>query len=85
MLDSIYHMLTQPGTLFILHINVKMPTIVRIFTFNSRITSAYESLQARKYHFSAYKCLLAVENSYQVELNMKTIYNLGARLVYFLA
>ena len=38
---------TQLSKKFILLINVKMPTIVGIFTFISRINTPYESLKAR--------------------------------------
>ena len=39
---------TQLSTKFIMLINVKMPTIVDILTFNSMINITYESLKARK-------------------------------------
>ena len=49
---------TQLSTTFILLINVKMPTIVGILTFISRINTASERLKARKIsvfqHFSFY-------------------------------
>ena len=52
---------TQLSTEFILLINVKMPTIVGILTFMSRINSIFESLKARKIsvfqHFSFYEQL----------------------------
>ena len=38
---------TQLSMKFILLINVKMPTIVRILIFISRINTSYESLKAR--------------------------------------
>ena len=39
---------TQPSTKLILLIHVKMPTIVGILTFISRINTTSESLKARK-------------------------------------
>ena len=39
---------TQLSTKFILLINVKMPTIVGILTFKSRINAASQSSKARK-------------------------------------
>ena len=52
---------TQLSTKFILLINVKMPTIVGILTFISRINTTSESLKARKnsvfLHFSFYEQL----------------------------
>ena len=49
---------TQLSTTFILLINVKMPTIVGILTFISRINTTSERLKARKIsvfqHFSFY-------------------------------
>ena len=49
---------TQLSNKFILIINVKMPTIVGILTFISRINTASESLKARKniyHHFTIYE------------------------------
>ena len=43
---------TQLSTKFILLINVKMPTIVGIFTFISMINTSSESLKARKVNIS---------------------------------
>ena len=52
---------TQLSTKFILLINVKMPTIVGILTFISRINTASESFKARKIfifqHFTFYEQL----------------------------
>ena len=52
---------TQMSTKFILLINVKMPTIVGILTFISKINAASERLKARNFficqHFSFYEPL----------------------------
>ena len=52
---------TQLSMKFILLINVKMPTIVGILTFISRINTSSDSLKARKIsvfqHFSFYEQL----------------------------
>ena len=52
---------TQLSMKFILLINVKMPTIVGILTFISRINTSYESLKTRNtylfYHFLFYEQL----------------------------
>ena len=45
---------TQLSTKFILLINVKMPTIVGILTFISRINATSERLKARKVFVSRY-------------------------------
>ena len=45
---------TQLSTKFILLINVKMPTIVGILTFISRINTTYERLKARNFFFCRY-------------------------------
>ena len=45
---------TQRNTKFILHINVKMPTIVGIFTFISMINTTSERLKARCFFISLY-------------------------------
>ena len=51
---------------FIMLINVKMPTIVGILTFNSLINATSESLNARSF-FSAF------EFHAKFELNMKKV------------
>ena len=43
------HSFMLNSTVFIQLINVKMPTIVGILTFNSRIDTVYESLKQEKY------------------------------------
>ena len=65
---------------FIQLINVKMPTIVGILIFMSRINTTSESLKARKILFfnifSFYQLFNKISCS--VELSMKIYYNLGA-------
>ena len=61
---------------FILLTNVKMPTIVGILTFMSRINTA----SARSLEVSAYS-FIAVEISCSVE--MRTKKKLGARLIMY--
>ena len=78
---------TQLNLKFILLINVKMPTIVGILTFISRITTQSESSKGRKIlliyifqHFSFYE----VELQCLVEINMKIfLQSLGQNLVDF--
>ena len=64
---------------FILLINVKMPTIVGILTFISRINTASESLKAREFsvfqHLSFYEQLKFYA---QLSWAWKKFYNLGA-------
>ena len=60
--------------IFILLINVKMPTIVGILTFISKINATYERLKARNFFICWYfSFLCAVEISLLVELNMKKV------------
>ena len=47
---------TQRSTKFILLINVKMPTIVGILTFISRINTSSESLKAKKIYIFQHFC-----------------------------
>ena len=53
---------TQPSTKFFMLINVKMPTIVGILTFMSRIDTTSEILKARNFficrYFSFYEQLI---------------------------
>ena len=71
---------TQLSMKFILLINVKMPTIVAILTFISRINTASESFKASKNfifsQFSIYEQLKFQAQS-RVE-HEKKFYNLGA-------
>ena len=45
---------TQLSTKFILHMNVKMPTIVGILTFITMINTTYERLKARNFLICRY-------------------------------
>ena len=71
---------TQLSTKFILLINVKMPTIVGILTFISRINTTSESFKARKifisHHFTFYEQL---KFHAQLIWASKKFYNLGAK------
>ena len=69
---------SQLSTKFILLINVKMPRIVGILTFISRIKTTSESFQARHVsYFSAFWFLWAVQISLSAELSMEKFHNLG--------
>ena len=64
---------------FILLINVKMPTIVGILTFISRISATSEYFkQKKKCYFSVFYSLGAVDMSCSAELSMKKVNNLWA-------
>ena len=71
---------TQLSTKFILLINVKMPTIVGILTFISRINTASERLKARNFficwYFSFYEQLKFCA---QLTWAWKKFYNLGTK------
>ena len=73
--------MTQLSKKFILLINVKMPTIVGIWTFISRINTSSERLKARNtdlfQHFSFYEQLKSYA---QLSWARKKFYNLRARL-----
>ena len=65
---------------FILLINVKMPTIVGILTFMSRINTSYERLKVRNTYFS----ILVFMNTLYLMLSWvgheKKLYDLGASI-----
>ena len=71
---------TQLSTKFILLINVKMPTIVGILTFISRINTTSERLKARNFficrYFSFYDKL---KFRTQLSWAWKMFYNLGSK------
>ena len=60
---------------FIMLINVKMPTIVGILTFISRISTAAESLKAKKFYFLFFSSSLFKNSlsSCSFELSMKKV------------
>ena len=66
---------TQLNMKFILLINVKMPTIVGILAFISRINTPSKSFKGSKiFYLSPFYPLWAVELSRSVELSMKKFY-----------
>ena len=71
---------THLSTKFILLINVKMPTVVGILTFISRINTISEGFKAIKiviyHHFTFYEHLKFYA---QLSRAQKKVYNLGAR------
>ena len=68
---------------FYLLINVKMPTIVGIFTFMSRKNSILNLSEPEKnLNFLKFSYLSVIEISCSAELSMKFFYNLGARSVH---
>ena len=66
---------------FILIINVKMPTIVGILTFISRISTKDQSFKAREIIiFQHFSFLSGVVSSCSVELSIKKFINSGPEL-----
>ena len=70
---------TQLNIKFIMLINIKMPTVVGILTFNSLINTTFESLKARKvFIFKHSSCNEHLKIYAQLSWTWKKFYNLGA-------
>ena len=74
---------TQLSMTFILPINVKIPTIVGILTYISRINTSYESLKAKNTNFLIVLVFMSSWNLCSVELSIQMFYNLEAWLDFF--
>ena len=63
--------------IFIMLINVKMPTIIIILILMSMINTTFESIKQEKSLFLSVLDFMSIQNPCSVELSSKKCFNLG--------